>query len=144
LYAWNPNRDNVWPEQSRHRQGVFLLLAGLALAREKSRMASVALGISALVKLITLLLIAIYWLALLRARAKRELATSILVLGLITVASNEIIQLPMLFPAPRFYLQLLFVCVSTLGLTGRRCTTRRSTNPHRSERFRWWVHLAQH
>jgi len=26
------------------------------------------------------------------------------------------VQLPILFPAPRFYLQLLFVCMSALGL----------------------------
>ena len=46
----------------------FLLLAALALVQEKRKLVVIALGVSALVKLITLPLIAVYWLYTLRSR----------------------------------------------------------------------------
>jgi hypothetical protein len=64
----------------------FMLLGALAIVREKRNLAVVALGASALVKLITLPLLAVYWLYILRFRGGRELAASTVVLGLTTIA----------------------------------------------------------
>jgi hypothetical protein len=64
----------------------FLLLAGLALVQEKRKLVVIALAISALVKLITLPLIVVYWLYTLRARGSRELVTHSFLLGMTVVA----------------------------------------------------------
>ena len=243
LYAWNPIVIAQGQSKVDTVMVFFLLLAVLALVCDKRKLTVVALSVSALVKLITLPLIAVYWLYILRSRGRRELAASTLLLGLTAAAvyapfwygpelltmqlrlledvagtgpglvrlllyagftagvlwvglsrdgrvenmlagwalilaplglfltklgfswylmtliamaslvverrialivivfsfasfllnawdnaSNEIMQMPMLFPAPRFYMQLLFICVSGLGLAalemGRRARRR--------------------
>jgi len=86
LYAWNPIVTVHGQSKVDTVMVFFLLLGVLALVRKRSRTAILVLGISALVKLITLPLIAVYWLALLRAPARRELVTGILLLGVTIIA----------------------------------------------------------
>jgi hypothetical protein len=86
LYAWNPIVIAYGQSKVDTIMVFFLLLAALALVQEKRKLAVIALGISALVKLITLPLIAVYWLYTLRARGPRELATNSFLLGLTAVA----------------------------------------------------------
>ncbi len=245
LYAWNPIVIAYGQSKVDTVMVFFMLLAALALVQEKRKLAVIALGVSALIKLITLPLIAVYWLSTLRSRGPRELMMNSFLLGLTVVAlyapfwygpellsmqlrllgnvadagsslvrmllyagfmfgvlwaglrragraenvlegwalvmilfalfvaklgfswylmtpiavaslaverrfvlivivlsaasfflnawdsaSNEIVRMPILFPAPRFYMQLLFLCVSALGLAvlemGRRARQRQA------------------
>jgi hypothetical protein len=86
MYAWNPIVVAHGQSKVDTVMVFFLLLAALALLQEKRKLALVVLGISALVKLITLPLLAVYWLCLLRTRGARELASSTAWLAL-TVAA---------------------------------------------------------
>jgi alpha-1,6-mannosyltransferase len=86
LYAWNPIVIAYGQSKVDTIMVFFLLLAALALVQEKRKLVVIALGISALVKLITLPLIAVYWLYTLRARIPRELALNSFLLGLTAVA----------------------------------------------------------
>jgi hypothetical protein len=86
LYGWNPIVTVHGQSKVDTVMVLFLLLAVLAFVHKRSRLATIALGISALVKLFTLPLIAVYWLALARARAWRELAISMVLLGLTVIA----------------------------------------------------------
>ncbi|HEU5102006.1 MAG TPA: hypothetical protein VFU22_23450 [Roseiflexaceae bacterium] len=86
VYGWNPV-VTVHGQSKVDTVMVFLLLlAVLAFVYEKRRLGVIALALSALVKLLTLPLIAVYWLALVRARAWRTLAVSMLLVGLAVVA----------------------------------------------------------
>lgn len=85
LYAWNPIVIAYAQSKVDTVMLFFALLAALSLAYRCRRLAIVALGISALVKLITLPLAATYWLAMLRRRSWRELVLAALLLAL-TVA----------------------------------------------------------
>jgi hypothetical protein len=82
-YGWNPIVTIHGQSKVDTVMVFFLLLAVLALVHEKSKLGIVALAVSAMVKLLTLPLIAVYWLMLLRARAWRKLLTSIVLVGLI-------------------------------------------------------------
>jgi hypothetical protein len=86
IYGWNPIVTIHGQSKVDTVMVFFLLLAVLALVHEKSRLGIVALALSAMVKLFTLPLIAVYWLALLRARAWRALAASIALAGVVVVA----------------------------------------------------------
>jgi hypothetical protein len=82
MYAWNPIITTYGQSKVDTVMVFFLLLAILALLQEKRKLTMVVLGVSALVKLITLPLLAVYWLYLLRSRGARELASSTALLGL--------------------------------------------------------------
>jgi hypothetical protein len=86
MYAWNPIVATYGQSKVDTVMVFFLLLAVLALLQEKRKLTVVALGVSALVKLITLPLLAVYWLYLLRSRGARELATSTTLLSLTVLA----------------------------------------------------------
>ncbi|HKF94943.1 MAG TPA: hypothetical protein VKB96_10175, partial [Gammaproteobacteria bacterium] len=86
MYAWNPIVVAYGQSKVDTVMIFFLLLAVLALLQEKRKLVLVVLGISALVKLITLPLLAVYWLYLLRARGARELVISTALLALTVLA----------------------------------------------------------
>ena len=86
LYAWNPIVIAYGQSKVDTVMVFFLLLAALALVQEKRKLAVIALGVSALVKLITLPLIAVYWLYTLRARGPRELTVISFLLSLTAIA----------------------------------------------------------
>jgi hypothetical protein len=86
IYAWNPIVVAYGQSKVDTVMVFFLLLAVLALLQERRKLAFVVLGVSALVKLITLPLIAVYWLYMLRVRGARELATATALLGLTVLA----------------------------------------------------------
>jgi hypothetical protein len=86
LYAWNPVVFVYGQSKVDTVMVFFLLLAALALVQGKRKLLVIALGFSALVKLITLPLIAVYWLYTLRARGFRVLALYSFLLGLTLIA----------------------------------------------------------
>ncbi len=86
LYSWNPIVIAYGQSKVDTIMVFFLLLAALALVQKKRKLAVIALGISALVKLITLPLIAVYWLYTLRSRGARELVLNSFLLGLTMIA----------------------------------------------------------
>lgn len=86
LYAWNPIVIGYAQSKVDTVMVFFLLLAAYWLARGRRGPAIVALAISALVKLITLPLAAVYWLHQLRARDWRGLAATTLLLGATSAA----------------------------------------------------------
>ena len=86
MYGWNPIIVAYGQSKVDTVMVFFLLLAVLALLQEKRKLTLVVLGVSALVKLITLPLLAVYWLYLLRVRGARELAISTAWLGLTAIA----------------------------------------------------------
>jgi hypothetical protein len=86
LYAWNPIVIAYGQSKVDTVMLFFVLLGALALVRGRQPLAIVALVISALVKLITLPLAAVCWLAVLRRRGWRELAVITPVIAL-TVAA---------------------------------------------------------
>jgi hypothetical protein len=86
LYGWNPIVVAHGQSKVDTVMVFFMLLAALAIVRDMPKLAAVALGMSALVKLITLPLLAVYWLYLLRFRSARRLAASTLLLGLTAIA----------------------------------------------------------
>ncbi|MEO7911335.1 MAG: hypothetical protein ABIV47_16950 [Roseiflexaceae bacterium] len=86
IYAWNPIIAVYGQSKVDTVMVFFLLLAVLALLQEKRRLAFVVLGVSALVKLISLPLLAVYWLYTMRSRGARELAISTALLALTALA----------------------------------------------------------
>lgn len=86
IYGWNPIVAIHGQSKVDTVMVFFLLLAVLALVHEKISLGTIALAISAMVKLFTLPLIAVYWLTLLRARAWRTLAASMALVGITVVA----------------------------------------------------------
>jgi hypothetical protein len=86
LYAWNPIVIAYAQSKVDTVMVFFLLLAALALVQEKRKLMVVVLGLSAMVKLITLPLIAVYWLHTLRSRRLRDLAICSFLLVLTVIA----------------------------------------------------------
>ncbi|HJZ46074.1 MAG TPA: hypothetical protein VKE41_02870 [Roseiflexaceae bacterium] len=106
LYAWNPIVIVYGQSKVDTVMAFFLLLAALALVREKRKLAVVVLGLSTLVKLITLPLVAVSLLYELRSRGAGDLAKSALLLGLTAMA----------FYAPFWYgPQLLTTQLTSIG-----------------------------
>jgi hypothetical protein len=85
LYAWNPIVIAYGQSKVDTVMVFFLLLSALALVQEKRTLAVIALGLSTMVKLITLPLIVVYWLYTLRSRSLRELALHSALLGLMVI-----------------------------------------------------------
>lgn len=81
LYGWNPIVASYGQSKVDTLMVFFLLLAIFALVLARRRLALVALGLSVLVKLITLPLVAALLLRQIRARRWRDLAESALLLG---------------------------------------------------------------
>jgi hypothetical protein len=86
LYGWNPIVVTYGQSKVDTVMVFFMLLAALAIVRGRRKQAVVALGASALVKLITLPLLAVYWLYMARFRGARELVAITLLLGLTAIA----------------------------------------------------------
>ena len=86
LYAWNPIVMAYGQSKVDTIMVFFLLLAALALVQEKRKLVVIALGLSAMVKLITLPLLVVYLLRTLRSRGPRELMMHSFLLGLTVIA----------------------------------------------------------
>ena len=86
LYAWNPIVIAYGQSKVDTVMVFFLLLAALALVQEKRKLVVIALGLSAMVKLITLPLLVVYLLHALRSRGPRELVMDSFLLGLTVIA----------------------------------------------------------
>jgi hypothetical protein len=82
MYSWNPIVVTYGQSKVDTVMVFFLLLVVVALVQEKRKLAMVVLGVSALVKLITLPLLVVYWLHTLRSRGMRELLIGSGLLGL--------------------------------------------------------------
>jgi hypothetical protein len=87
LYAWNPIVIAYGQSKVDTVMVFFLLLAALALVQEKHKLATIGLGLSAMVKLITLPVIAVYLLSMLRLRGLREFALYSFLLGLTAIGT---------------------------------------------------------
>jgi hypothetical protein len=85
MYAWNPIVVVYGQSKTDTVMVFFLLLAILLLVTTKPRFAVIPLGLSALVKLITLPFVAVYWLRTLWLRRWRQLALDTLLLGMTVV-----------------------------------------------------------
>lgn len=83
LYGWNPVVAVLGQSKTDTMMLTFMLLAVRFLIVDRRRWAVVAMGLSALIKFITLPLILVYWLRDLRFRRWRELVVNALVLGLL-------------------------------------------------------------
>jgi hypothetical protein len=90
IYAWNPIVAVYGQSKTDTVMVFFLLLAILLLVTAHRRSAMVVLGLSVLVKLLTLPLVAVYWLRELRLRQWRELAISVFLLGLTFVVTYTV------------------------------------------------------
>lgn len=86
LYGWNPVVAVLGQSKSDTVMVTFMLLAILLLVAERRRLAVVSMGLSALIKFITLPLIAVYWLRDLRLRRWREITVNAVVLILLAAA----------------------------------------------------------
>lgn len=109
LYAWNPIVVLFGSNKTDTVMVFFLLAAILLLVMERKNMAVVFMGLSVLVKLITLPFVALYLLRHLRLKQWRQLAADSALLGLTALA----LYLPFL-EDPRMLLGL----VDLLGLGG--------------------------
>lgn len=86
LYAWNPVVAVLGQSKTDTVMMTFMLLAVWFLISDRRRWAIVSMGLSALIKFITLPLIAVYWLRDLRLKRWRELAVNAGILCLLVVA----------------------------------------------------------
>ncbi|MGQ0657618.1 MAG: hypothetical protein ACT4NU_05910 [Chromatiales bacterium] len=82
-YAWNPVVAVLGQSKTDTVMLTFMLLAVLGLVAGRKRLAVMSMGLSALIKFITLPLIAVYWLRDLRFKRWRELAVNAIVLILL-------------------------------------------------------------
>jgi len=86
LYGWNPVVAVLGQSKTDTVMMTFMLLAVLLLILDRRRWAIVSMGLSVLIKFMTLPIIAVYWLRDLRLKRWRELAVNAVILCLLVVA----------------------------------------------------------
>lgn len=85
FYSWNPIIVILGQSKTDTVMVFFILLAIMLLITERKHLAVVSMGLSVLIKLITLPLVAVYWLRELRLKRWRDLIVMTLLLALTVI-----------------------------------------------------------